>query len=107
MKSRYLIPSVNLFVKMNTHPISWLEYLANMWVSTMHDSSWLKQQGAAIACARFEDLKVKPQAVIQTLLTHCELPLPDHDQLAKILARDSCKRGQRSLTRIGESRRVF
>ena len=89
VKSRYLIPSVNVFVKTNTRSISWLEYLANMWVSTMRDSNWLKQQRAAIACARFEDLKVRPQAVIQSLLTHCELPLPDPNQLAKILARDS------------------
>ena len=55
----------------------------------MQDSRWLQQQGAALACARFEDLKSTPREVIQSLLTHCGLPLPDPDQLAQVLIRDS------------------
>ena len=85
---RYMIPSINIYLKTHAH-ISWLEYLAYMWVSTMQDSRWLQQQGAALACARFEDLKATPQAVIQSLLTHCGLRMPDPDQLARVLAKDS------------------
>jgi len=86
---RYLIPSVDTYLRTHTHPINWIEYLAHMWVATMQESRWLQQQGAALACARFEDLKVAPQVVIQRLLIHCGLPLPDPDRLARILAEDS------------------
>jgi hypothetical protein len=85
---RYMIPSVNDYLKTHTQ-ISWVEYVARMWVSTMQDTRWLQRQGAALACARFEDLKATPQAVIEPLLTHCGLPMPDPDLLAGVLARDS------------------
>ena len=85
---RYMIPSVDEYLK--THStISWVEYLAHMWVSTMQDSGWLQQQGADLATARFEDLKATPHEVIHALLTHCEIPLPAPNQLAEVLARDS------------------
>ena len=35
---RYMIPSVNKHLKTHNNSISWVEYLANMWVSTMQDS---------------------------------------------------------------------
>jgi hypothetical protein len=60
-----------------------------MWISTMQDSRWLQQHGAALACARFEDLQVAPQPVILVLLAHCDLPMPDPDRLARVLAEDS------------------
>lgn len=85
---RYMIPSVNSYLKTQPH-ISWVEYVAHMWVSTMKDTRWLQRQGAALACARFEDMKATPQAVIEPLLTHCGLPMPDPDLLAGVLARDS------------------
>lgn len=85
---RYMIPSVNEYLKTHAQ-ISWVEYLARMWVSTMQDARWLQRQGAALACARFEDLKATPQAVIRSLLLHCGLPMPDPDLLAGVLARDS------------------
>ena len=85
---RYMIPSVNEYLKTHAQ-VSWIEYVARMWVSTMQDTRWLQQQGAPLACARFEDLKAKPQEVIQSLLTHCGLPMPDPDQLAQVLAKDS------------------
>lgn len=85
---RYMIPSVNEYLKIHSE-ISWVEYIAHMWVSTMQESCWLQQKGAALACARFEDLKTNPHEVIQSLLAHCGLPLPDPDQLAVVLARDS------------------
>jgi hypothetical protein len=69
--------------------MSWIEYLAHMWVSTMQDSRRLQQHGAAVNCARFEDLKAAPQTVIQSLLTRCGLPIPDPDRLAQVLAKDS------------------
>jgi len=86
---RYLIPSVDIYLRTHTQTITWLEYLAHMWVSTMQDSRWLQQQDAALACARFEDLHVAPQAVIPALLAHCELPMPDPARLAPVLAEDS------------------
>jgi len=79
---RYMIPSVNEYLKTRTQ-ISWVEYVARMWTSTMRDTRWLQQQGADLAHARFEDLKTAPQAVIQHLLAYCELPMPDPDQLAQ------------------------
>lgn len=85
---RYMIPAVNTHLTTHAH-ITWLEYLAYMWVSTMQDTRWLIQQGAPLACARFEDLKREPQAVIQSLLTHCGLPMPDPAQLAQVLEKDS------------------
>ena len=85
---RFMIPSVDEYLQ--SHPqISWVAYIAHMWVSTMQDSRWLQQQGASVANARFEDLKATPYEVLQSLLAHCELPLPDRDQLTKILAQDS------------------
>jgi hypothetical protein len=86
---RYMIPSVNTHLRTHSNSITWIEYLAHMWVSTMRDSRWLQQQGAALACARYEDLKSTPHVVVQSLLTHCGLPMPDPDQLAQVLARDS------------------
>jgi hypothetical protein len=86
---RYVIPSIDAHLRTQTHPMSWIEYLAHMWVSTMQDSRSLQQQGAALACARFEDLQVAPQAVIQALLAHCGLPMPDSARLARVLAEDS------------------
>ncbi len=85
---RYMIPSVNEYLKTHTH-ISWVEYVARMWVSTMQDIRWLQQQGADLVHARFEDLKATPHAVIEPLITHCGLPMPDPDQLAQVLAKDS------------------
>ena len=86
---RYMIPSVNKHLKAQNNSMSWVEYLAYMWVSTMQDSRWLRQQGATLASARFEDLKATPQAVIQSLLAHCGLSMPEPEQLADILAKDS------------------
>ena len=85
---RYMIPSVNEYLKTHTH-MTWVEYVARMWVSTMQDTRWLQQQGADLAHARFEDLKATPRAVIEPLLTHCRLPMPEPDQLAQVLAKDS------------------
>lgn len=87
--SRYLIPSVDAHLRTHSRPISWIEYLAHMWVSTMQDSRLLEQRGTALACARFEDLQVAPQPIIQALLAHCGLPMPDHARLAQVLAEDS------------------
>jgi len=89
VKSRYIIPSIDAYLKTHTGSISWTQYLAHMWVSTMRDSRWLQQHGAALACARFEDLQATPQAVLLSLLNHCGLPMPDPDQLASALAKDS------------------
>ena len=86
---RYVIPSVDAHLRTHNQEITWLEYLAHMWVSTMRDSRWLQQQRAALACARFEDLQAAPQAIIQALLAHCGLPMPDSDRLARVLAEDS------------------
>jgi hypothetical protein len=86
---RYMIPSVNTHLETHSNAISWIEYMAHMWLSTMRDSRWLQQQGAALACARFEDLKATPHGVIQSLLTHCGLPVLGPDQLDRVLARDS------------------
>ena len=86
---RYMIPSVNKHLKAHNNSISWVEYVAHMWVSTMQDSRWLRQQGAALAFARFEDLKATPHMVIQSLLAHCGLPMPEPEQLADVLAKDS------------------
>jgi sulfotransferase family protein len=86
---RYVIPSIDTHLRTHSKAITWIEYLAHMWVSTMQDSRSLQRQGAALACARFEDVQVAPQAVIQALLTHCGLPMPDPEQLARVLAEDS------------------
>jgi hypothetical protein len=86
---RFMIPSVNTFLSTHTQPIRWIEYLAHMWVSTMQDARLLQQQQAPMACARFEDLKAAPHAVIASLLTHCGLPMPNPDQLAAVLSTDS------------------
>jgi hypothetical protein len=86
---RYLVPGVDAYLKTHGDSIAWIEYLAHMWVSTMRDARNLKDRGASLACARFEDLKSTPQPVIQSLLIHCGLPMPEPDQLAEILAKDS------------------
>lgn len=86
---RYVIPSVDADLRMQPRALTWVEYLAHMWVSTMQDSRRLQQQGAALACARFEDLQRAPQAIIQAVLAHCGLPLPAPDRLARVLAEDS------------------
>jgi hypothetical protein len=86
---RYVIPSVDAHLRTQSRPISWVEYVAHMWVSTMQDSRALQQQGAPLACARFEDLQAAPHAIIQALLAHCELPMPDSARLARVLSADS------------------
>lgn len=85
---RYMIPGVDEYLKTHSK-INWVKYLAHMWVSTMQDSSWLQEQNADLATARFEDLKANPHEVISTLLAHCETPLPASDQLEQVLAQDS------------------
>lgn len=84
---RYMIPSVNQHLLTHDNTISWVEYVACMWVSTMQNGRFLQQQGAA--CARFEELQANPQPVLQSLLTQCGLPLPDANKLAQVLAKDS------------------
>lgn len=84
-----LIPSVDTYLKTHNQPMNWIEYLAHMWVSTMQNGRSLQQQGAALACGRFEDLKAAPEAVIQSLLAHCDLPMPNPERLAQVLAEDS------------------
>jgi hypothetical protein len=86
---RYMIPSVNKHLETHNNSINWVEYVAHMWVSTMQDCRWLRQQGAVVASARFEELKATPQAVIQTILAHCGIPMPEPVQLAEVLAKDS------------------
>jgi hypothetical protein len=86
---RSVIPSVDAHLRTQPHAITWLEYLAHMWLSTMQDSRRLQQQGAALACARFEDLQGAPQAVMEGLLAHCGLPRPEPARLARVLAQDS------------------
>jgi hypothetical protein len=85
---RYMIPSVNKHLQTNP-TISWVEYVAHMWVSSMQDMRWLQHHGAALVHARFEDLKKTPQSVIESLLMHCNLPMPSPEQLAQVLAKDS------------------
>ena len=84
-----LIPGVDAYLKTHTESMNWIMYLAHMWVSTMQNGRSLQQQGAELACGRFEDLKVAPEAVIQSLLAHCDLPMPNPDRLAQVLAEDS------------------
>ena len=43
----------------------------------------------ALGYGRFEELKVAPQEVVQSLLAHCGLPMPTPDRLAEVLAKDS------------------
>ncbi len=86
---RYMIPSVNKHLKTHNNSINWVEYVAHMWVSTMQDIRSLRQQGAVLAFARFEDLKTNPQAIIHSLLTHCNLPMPEPEKLSDVLAKDS------------------
>lgn len=86
---RYIIPSIDAHLRTHGHNITWNEYLAHMWVSTVQDIRSLQQGGAPLACARFEDLQTAPKAVIQGLLAQCGLPMPDADQLARVLAEDS------------------
>lgn len=86
---RYMIPSVNKHLKTHNNSINWVEYVAHMWVSTMQDTRSLRQQGAVLAFARFEDLKTNPQAIIHSLLTHCNLPMPESEKLSDVLAKDS------------------
>ena len=103
---RHMIPSVNEHLKTHNNSMSWVEYLAHMWVSTMQDSRRLRQQGAVLAAARFEDLKATPQAVIQSLLAHCGLPMPDPESLADILAKDSQAGTAGAQDRQGFARRL-
>lgn len=86
---QHVIPSVATFVLTHARAMSWVEYLAHMWLSTMQDSRRLQQRGATLVCARFEDLQVAPQQVIAALLPHCGLAIPDLDRLARVLAEDS------------------
>jgi hypothetical protein len=85
---RYMIPGVDEYLKSHSQ-INWLRYVAYMWVSTMQDGRWLKEQGAPLASASFEELKAAPTETIQMLLTGIGLPMPDSGQLAQVLARDS------------------
>ena len=86
---RYMIPGVNEHLKRHNNTISWIEYIAYMWVSTMQDSRRLRQSGATLAVARFEDLKATPYQVIQSICAHCGVPMPEQEQLASLLARDA------------------
>lgn len=85
---RYMIPSVDTYLKSHGR-ITWVETVAHMWVSTMQDARRLQMEEAPLACARYEDLKTDTGPIIQMLLTHCGVPMPDPDALAQVLARDS------------------
>ena len=84
-----IIPSVAGYLQTHSDTLTWIEYLSHMWISTMQDSRALQQQGAALGYGRFEELKVAPQEVVQSLLAHCGLPMPTPDRLAEVLAKDS------------------
>jgi hypothetical protein len=86
---RYVIPSVDTYLRTHSHSITWLDYLAHMWLSTMQEIRRLQQQGADVACARFEDLQGAPQVVFARLLAQCGWPLPDPGRLARVVAADA------------------
>lgn len=101
---RYMIPSVNRHLEAHNNSISWIEYVAHMWTSTMSDANWLIDQGADIARASFEDLKQSPHEVIEFLLNHCGLEFPDKNKLSVVLARDSQKGTQGAQDKIEPAR---
>lgn len=85
---RYMIPGVDAHLRAHGQ-ITWPEYLAHMWVTTMQESRRLQAQGAALGHASFEDLRATPEPVIRALLAHCDLPMPPSDQLDRVLGKDS------------------
>lgn len=86
---RYMVPSVDAHLLAHGDRITWPEYLAHMWVSTMQSCRALRQNGAIMAHASFEELKANPRPTIRSLLAECGIPLPDADVLAAALAKDS------------------
>jgi hypothetical protein len=86
---RYMVPSVDAHLLTHSDQISWATYLAHMWVSTMQACRALRQAGATVAHASFEELKANPESTIHSLLARCDIPLPDADKLAAALAKDS------------------
>jgi Sulfotransferase domain len=86
---RWLVPLVGAYIATHTEPISYPEFLACMWLSSMQDCLKLQRQGASLFCARYEDLTAAPHEVITALFAHCGLSLPAPALLDHILAQDS------------------
>lgn len=84
-----MIPSLNEQLAINPQAITWVDYLAHMWVSTMQDIRWLQEQGSPLTCARFEELKATPYETIRSAFVRLGLPMPNPNQLTEILAKDS------------------
>ena len=70
-------------------PIPPLELNTCMWVGVMERCLELQAQGVPMFCARYEELKTMPHAMLDALFSYCRLTVSDGTGVARVLAQDS------------------
>jgi len=80
---------VAAYTSTHTAVIPPLELTVCMWVGVMERCLELQAQGVPMFCARYEELKAMPHAVLDTLFSYCGLTVIDPAAVDKVLAQDS------------------
>jgi hypothetical protein len=102
-----LVPMLPAYMASTPGGLSATDLLVLIWLSVMKRYMSLHAQGCRTCAARYEDLKARPEAVLQGLFRYCGLPLPDPAALEQILAKDSQANSHLSQARVQQYEAVF
>ncbi len=80
---------IRKYSETHTTTIPTMELLVCRWVSAMQGCLDLQQQGVPMFCARYEDLREVPRAVLDAMLHYCGLSVEDAALLDQVVAQDS------------------
>ncbi len=84
-----LLRPIAAYSSTHTAVISPLELNACMWVGVIARCLELQAQGVPMFCARYEELKTMPHAVLDAIFSYCGLTVSDGACVDSVLAQDS------------------
>jgi len=84
-----LFPLIREYTETHTTTISTMELLVCRWVTAMQRCLDLQHAGVPMFCARYEELRETPRAVLDTMLSYCGLVVHDPALLHYVVAQDS------------------
>jgi hypothetical protein len=84
-----LAPVLRAYTATHTTTIPPIELPVVLWGSVMERCIALQQHGVPMFCARYEELKHAPRAVLAAIFGYCDVSLADPTGLDTVLAHDS------------------
>jgi hypothetical protein len=84
-----LAPVLRAYTATHTTTIPPIELPVVLWVSVMQRCIALQQHGVPMVCARYEELKQAPRAMLAAIFAYCDVSVPDPTALDTVLAQDS------------------